>query len=268
MFAQLNPPSQRNVWRRLSLRFDTPCSPATQRRQELHKLAELLATTQAPPGWSFRHINRKEYDKARTTEAPSSVTLVNRYGTWVNACRHADRLVADRANTLVKHRRAALSTAPRKYTRPAIVAALRECAAELHRVPSSHAYQAWRIPAERRRPGAFYPTATVIFRHYADRGGWIAALEDADLVTPPHNTVRIVTQSAQDAGQLAETLRDDGHIAAHAGSHRWVEMLGSSQAAKLALIRISPWSGTAYAIWDPIKRQLLVLVGPTDRLAT
>jgi invasion protein IalB len=41
---------------------------------------------------SIRRLTRSTYDRQRTPEAPSSSTLVNRYGSWVKVCRAAQAL--------------------------------------------------------------------------------------------------------------------------------------------------------------------------------
>src|SRR5207244_3413091 len=142
------------------------------------------------------HVARRQYDSSRTPDLPSSAALVERYGSWRNVCRHAHHLVTGGPNRLRKHRRHASSKIPRRYSEQDAIAAVRECAREINRPPSTSAYRAWRVPAEQRRRGnATYPSTSAVLRLYADRGGWLAALEVAGLIQPPAMTVRVITPS-------------------------------------------------------------------------
>jgi hypothetical protein len=228
MLAQLDPASQDSVRRRLALRLDPPISPLDRRLRELRFVAELLRPLRLRPGWSFAYTPRKDYDARRPPDAPSSASLIARYGSWAEVCLHAYVLVAaatPRGLGLTSRKR---GKRKRRYCQQDAVAALQECARELNRIPSPNAYWYWRAAAERRyRITRGYPSQAVVTRLYAKRGGWIAALEDAELVEPPAMTVRVMVPSKEQAADLAAVARAAGLVAAHAGNRNWLEVRGT-----------------------------------------
>jgi hypothetical protein len=255
MLAQLSSESKAKVRRSLTLRLDPPPSEAERRQHELASVAHLLRQAAMQPGWSFRYVSRSEYDSQRTAESPSSAALVERYGSWVDVCRHADYIVTGTPNRLAKHRRRANTKEAHRYTKQEATAALHECARELRRTPSSTAYSAWRPSGERRRRGSTtYPSLGVIQRLYAERGGWIAALEDAGLIAAPTTTVRVVAPTRKQAGETAAALREHGLLVAHARNLRWVEVRANLSGVRRA-IRGFP-RPTPLFLWDPARKEL------------
>src|SRR5207253_2914475 len=100
MVAQLDADTQSRVRRRLALKLDPPPSPPERRQLELRSVAELLASVAPRPGWSFAYVTRSQYDARRPAESASSAALVERYGSWIDVCRHAYHLVSGRPNRL------------------------------------------------------------------------------------------------------------------------------------------------------------------------
>jgi hypothetical protein len=204
LIAQFTRRSQVGIRRRLSRHVAPARSEVDARKEELGELATMLRRESAKPGWSFRYVHRSVYEAERPARAPSSAALVSRYGSWANTCRHADSVAGGTSNKRAKHRRNSPSNAVNKYSEADIILAVRECANELQRAPSSHAYHAWRLAAERRRRSIVYPSTHAIRRQYRSRGGWIAALEAAGLREPPTHCVRVLTPSRRDAARAAE----------------------------------------------------------------
>lgn len=138
MLAQLEPGTQDSVRRRLALRLNPPVSPLDRRLSELSFAAELLGSITPRPGWSFAYTPRKHYDAQRPPDAPSSASLVAKYGSWAEVCLHAYKLVAT-AGPFRLHlgSRKAGGIHKRRYCEQDAVAALQECARELNRSPSS-----------------------------------------------------------------------------------------------------------------------------------
>jgi Homing endonuclease associated repeat len=256
LLAQLSSETQNRVRRRITLRVDPPPSPAQTRHRELAFVADLLRSAATRPGWSFPYVSRSEHDSLRPAESPSSAALVERYGSWVDVCRHANHLVTGTPNRLPKHRRHANTKDAHRYTKKEAIAALHECARELNRTPSTTAYRAWRPAGERRRRGSTtYPSLSVIGRLYAERGGWSAALEDADLVTAPTTTIRVVAPNRKQAAETAAALQAHGLLAAHARNLCWVEVRASLTEVRRA-IRESRSTPEDLFIWDPAARTL------------
>jgi hypothetical protein len=251
MLAQLDPDTQDKVRRRLALRLEPPVSPAAKRRDELVLVAQLLRSVSPPPGWTFPYAARSQYDSRRTPDSPSSAALVERYGSWRNVCRQAHQLLAGEPNRLHRDRRHPSSIAARRYAEQDAIAAIQECARDINRTPSTVAYKAWRAVAEHRRRGnTTYPSISAIVRLYANRGGWIAALEGSGLLAPPNETVRIIARTRADAVELGVALRACGHLAIHARNQNWIEFQGTLAEARAALSG-TPMFVKAEVLWDP-----------------
>jgi hypothetical protein len=150
------------------------------------------------------------------------------------------------------------SKAGRRYGGQDAAAALQECARELNRIPSRNAYLFWRAAAERRRRNKRgYPSASTIDQFYAERGGWLAALEDAGLVAPRTTTVRVFVRSKDEAAELAAVARAAGLIATHAGNRKWLEMRGTLAEVKREMIDRTPTLAAAtVTLWEPRTRTL------------
>jgi hypothetical protein len=252
MLAQLDSDTQSKIRRRLALRLDPPVPAAVERQRELGLLAELLDSLASRPGWSFPCAPRAQYDSCRSAEFPSSAALVERYGSWVAVCRAAHDLATGNANRVRTRRER--SKAGRRYSKGDAIAALHECARELNRTPSSTAYRSWSPAAERRRRGTVgYPSDRAISRLYSERGGWLAALEDADLVQPPAMTVRVVTASKQKAIDLATVIRAAGLLATQAGNRNWLETRGTLTETRSTIRDCSATVGvTDLTLWEPL----------------
>jgi len=134
----------------------TPPVDVTARR-----VAELIALTRALEGSLAVHIPnhpvapvqvaQKDYDMLRPAEAPTSGTLVKRYGHWESACRAAWGLLPDGRKTQPGRAWSARlrgRSMPDGYTPKEVQRAIRACATALCRRPSSNAYKVW---VERRR---------------------------------------------------------------------------------------------------------------------
>jgi len=255
MLAQLAARTQDKVRRRLAIRVDPPKSPLEHRERELGFAAKLLRPIPPRAGRSFAYVPRKEYDAQRPQHSPSSASLVVKYGSWANVCRHAYGLVCEQ-------RRPRLNPLPRysmknrerlRYTKEEAAAALRDCARELDRAPSKRAYSYWREAAERRRGGRRgYPCANVIGRLYAERGGWTAALEDAALIAPPAMTVRVHVSTKDEAAELVAVARAKGLIAAHASNRTWIEVRGNVARVRRRIIDCARAVALPnLTIWEP-----------------
>jgi hypothetical protein len=151
--------------------------------------------------------------------------------------------------------------ARRRYATEDVAAALQECARELHRTPSRNAYFYWRQASRRKHLSVRgYPSVGVIGRLYADRGGWIGALEDAELREAPAMTVRVVLETQWEAVELVLLARGRGLTAAHAGSRRWIEVRGNLSTVRRDVIDLSRALGTMkLTLWVP-RTKILELI--------
>jgi hypothetical protein len=178
---------------------------------------------------------------------------------WFGGMGHGATCVASRMTLVLADRWPARSRRrppgyTHTYTIEDVVAALGECARELRRTPSSTAYRGWRTAANRRRRGhKGYPSIQAILDRYRNRGGWIAALEEAGLFRPPPHTIRISTPSKSDAARLASALRARGHVVAHGGRCSWIEFYGDVGDARLAVAR-SSGAVDGITLFDPTTR--------------
>lgn len=100
-----------------------------------------------------------------------------------------------------------------------------------------------------------YPSEHAISRMFAERGGWIAALEEAGLLEPPSMTVRVIAADKKQAVALVATFRANGLLAAHAGNRNWVEVQAEISEVKRAT-RLSHNKAVVIAVWDPARKKL------------
>jgi hypothetical protein len=259
LLALLEPETQDRVRRRLAIRLMPPASPISQREQELGIVANLLESVTPRPGWSFPYVARKEYDAERGEGWLASASLVSKYGSWVEVCRRAHELETRKAGAIPRlrpspSRRTSVAGC---YTERDAITALQTCAQEIQRAPSKAAYDHWRAAALRRRKGPVrYPSTVTVFRLYKQRGGWLAALEDAGLVRPP-TTVRIIAATKQQAAVLGARLRAEGLIVNHTGRATWLE--ATTPVAQLRRLVADCAEGLcldAVFLWEPRVRRL------------
>jgi hypothetical protein len=260
MLAQLAPATQNDVRRRLALRLDPPVSPVDRRRRELTFVAQLLRSIAPRRGWSFTYVPRSQYDAQRPLDSLSSASLVARYGSWGQVCHHAYALVAERSRGELHHLPWEVRgrKAVPQYTREAVADVLKECARELNRAPSRHAYKYWRAAAQpRRRSTRGYPCANVIGRLYKERGGWVAALEDAGLLAPPAMTVRVTVASKEEAVELVASARAQALIAARPTTGNWFEVRGRIAQVRGEIVDCARTLAIAdLVLWEPQMRTL------------
>jgi hypothetical protein len=253
LLAQLPTHAQNKVRRRLALRLNPPTGPYEGYAKDLRFVADQLGGVQLRAGWSYPYLPRNEYDRKRRVGSASSAGLVARYGSWVAVCRYAFRL-CDASETqrrvVAPPRRLGERRPP--YTAGDAAAALRECAEELDRVPSRRAYNYWRSAAERRRKQTRYPCASSIAQLYKSAGGWIAALEDAQLVTRPQRTVRVIVPNHDEALKLFECVRKSGLTAARTHTNYWFEVRGTTSEVKPVIIQCARDANLRHVtFWEP-----------------
>jgi hypothetical protein len=241
------------IRRRLALRLaQAELAQPTERDHELSVVAMLHAECPPLPGWTFRYVQRQRYDTDRPTTSPSSAALVRRYGSWARVCREADRLLTYPEKSS-KH----ISPRPpgkpqRRHSDHDAAAALNLCAESLGRPPSAAAYSAWRDAKQRgKRTARHHPTVSTIIRHYSQRGGWRAALEDAGLVETPRTTLRATLTSRTAAAELSQLLRSHGMLLSHHRSLRWLDIEASTVSAIRELIEQTGASVGTIALWEP-----------------
>ena len=181
--------------RAIAYRLRRELTPAQRRVAELGTLAKLLGSPLAREipyhAVATIQIDRKVYDDHRPPEAPSSETLVNRYGGakkggWWWALRAAQGLLDDGRSRgpgkpWVDGRRG--RPAPPPTTPAHAIHSIRACALALGRRPSSSVYDEW-VTARMRRHGSVAPgigrlcSFDTVCRHF---GTWKAALDATDL---------------------------------------------------------------------------------------
>jgi hypothetical protein len=256
LLAQLEPDVRRKVGRRLALRLDPPETPAARYSRELSFVYELLRDIEPAPGWTFPHLPRTEYDDWRSgagqgAGAPSSASLVARYGSWLTVCFLTYRLF--RGERTHAHPKPVRTGGRLEYTGDDAVHALRDCARALNRVPTWRDYQHWASVWRQRLPAARYPSAPVVTRLYRERGGWCAALEAAGLAEPPEMTVRVWISRRSEARDLVAMLRGAGILAAPPGPRS----SAVEAYAPLSKLRagVARWAKTATServvLWEP-----------------
>jgi hypothetical protein len=172
-------------------------TPAQRRARDLGPLAQLLET-HAHGAEKHTRFSRKDYEAA-PADSLSSDELIALYGHWTQACRAAagirpDGRVKGRGKTWTVSRRG--RRRPTTYRREEVHEAIRRCAFEIGRWPSSADYHRWSL--EKRRAllatgvptgpddeawSPRIPTMTTVYRFYKrgkNRGDrWARALADA-----------------------------------------------------------------------------------------
>ena len=125
------------------------------------------------PGWSYPTITQAEYDERRPRQSMTGPVLAQKYGGWKRACKAAYGLRADgRTRGRSHHAWPAAGRGEsrvRPYTHEEVIRAVRACALELARRPSSSTYVRW--SAAKRRLArvnntARIPTIGAVYRHF------------------------------------------------------------------------------------------------------
>jgi hypothetical protein len=179
----------RELERGLRWHLYRPPEAGARRTRELGFLRELLLDVEAIGG-DIPYIERARYDQLRPPRAPASESLQRRFGSWAMACVYASSI--DEAGAY----RRGISSPPldrkhvsygKPYTLDECLAAVRECAADLGRIPTSQDYVLWRrlrcaaTKAAGKTPRI--PHCDVIYRFFLDAGThetrWRATLECA-----------------------------------------------------------------------------------------
>jgi hypothetical protein len=152
MLDQLEPAQLKRLEIVLRAKLRTAPTKREEREHELGVLNAMLAEAgllEHPRP----HLARGAYDRDRPEDAPRSARLVERYGSWFDACKPASSLnLAGGTKGAArpwpsKHRGGHRG---RKFTREEIIEAVIRCAAVVDRVPSSNVYYDW-AARERRR---------------------------------------------------------------------------------------------------------------------
>lgn len=229
MLAALTPEALAEVERALLLDLRPQPSAAEQRVAELGALAEMLheirppgAINRADPDAAQRRtrtippgLRRETYDAVRPLHAPSSEVLVGRYGSWAKARRAAYGLLPD-GRYLGVGRPWPQVTLPERviYTREDSERAIRRCALDLGRHPSSTFYDRWqRAKKARLAPTAYarerIPGLKRIMQLY--KRSWIAAvtaanITDSDLAVARASWAKVLDEDPLEASVI-ETLR-------------------------------------------------------------
>ncbi len=204
MLDGLNPEAVSELERALSLKLTVSPSAAERRVRELGALATLLGRQPAVPDDPDDKIPSVEidaYERFReeyAVDAPDHRRLVERYGSWLKACRAAFELLPDgrfrgSANPWPSPTRG--KPRVRAYTKEELHAAIRRCALELARAPSSGDFHRW--TREKKRLARFagvqptgvepdehprFPSISVLYRFYPHgTNRWRLALADANL---------------------------------------------------------------------------------------
>lgn len=178
----------RELERALRRRLHPAGRPASARRVErLGFLAQLLAAQ--PLGVDGRRIvERQTYERQRPADAPSAERLQHAYGSWAAACRAAAGVLDDGRKRNVGPTGAWCAPPALRATTDDVRVAVRRCADELGRRPSSHDFHSWGIEkrararaAGRREPIPAYNAVCRLYRARAERAGtriWAAVIDD------------------------------------------------------------------------------------------
>jgi hypothetical protein len=155
-------------------------SPAERRLNDLRLLKMLVG--------GGDHPQRTTYDEVRGADdsAPTSHTLLARYGSWWEACSIAASMDEDgkllRGRTFSGGARRGHARAKR-YTPDELVGAVRLCAFTLGRRPSSTDYRRWREAAQRRALGRGLalraPSTITLFKNSSRSSPWRTLLDRA-----------------------------------------------------------------------------------------
>lgn len=143
MLGELDGPALAELERALRGRLTPKAeTPAERRARRLGPLAGLIEQAGAP------RPPREEYDRLRPPEAPSGQELTAEFGLWRRACRAAEGVLPDgRINRACGDNHPRTPGAREKtptYTRDEILNAIRRCALDTGRAPTSRAYEHWR----------------------------------------------------------------------------------------------------------------------------
>jgi hypothetical protein len=194
MLETLEPLALAELERALRLRLDPPETAAERRVAELGFLATLLA--ELPPAVGLRalpQLERQVYVHRQPLEAPDAPDarrLVERYGSWLRVCRAAYGLLPDgrtRGEAAPYSNQSRGRKRVSKYTREEVVEAIRQCANDLGRVPSSNGYQHWgfelkRAARQRGEKLPRIPDIKIVYRFYPKGDNrWRLAVADAQL---------------------------------------------------------------------------------------
>jgi hypothetical protein len=93
-------------------------------------------------------------------------------------------------------------------------------------------------------------------------GGWVAALEAAELILPPATTLRVTAANRHHPCRMAETARAAGIVAAHNGRCKWIEVQGALARVCTVINDIDVIE--AFALWEP-RTETLEYVGRSAR---
>lgn len=176
----------------LSLRLEPGPTAAERRWAELGALAMLLNALPPEPEGRTPRLAREVYERHRMVHAPDAPdhrTLVVRYGSWAGACRAAHGLLPDGRYLGVGKPWASPSRGRAKtpaYSADELYEAIRRCALEIGRIPTSHDYHRWSLEKKHRarQTGAQLriPDIKVLYRIYPNgENRWQLALVDARL---------------------------------------------------------------------------------------
>ena len=103
---------------------------------------------------------------------------------------------------------------------------------------------------------AGYPSDRTIGRRFADQGGWLAALEHAELIVPPAMTVRMMTRSTEEATELETAARAAGFVAAKARKSNWIEVRATLPEVRRAIADDPSSFVEALTLWEPATKTL------------
>jgi hypothetical protein len=189
----------------LSAQLNAPPTPAERHLGELGFLASLV---QAEPllNGEIPYVERKRYDELRamvTPPATRSALLVERYGSWVAACRAASGLLPDGRN------RGPAAPFPswsggrpkeKPYTKREVIAVILQCQKEYGRAVSSHEYLNWRhrrsTTLRTRGLRSRLPTQDAIYRVFGlqgkakGRGRWRTIMEEVERLAASDESAR------------------------------------------------------------------------------
>jgi len=155
-------------------------SPAERRLNDLRLLKTLISDGD--------HPQRTAYDEQRHADdsAPTSHTLLARYGSWWEACSIAASMDEDgklpSGRTFSGGARRG-HTRAKRYTPDELVGAVRLCAFSLGRRPSSTDYRRWREAAQRsalsRGASLRAPSTVTLFKNSSRSSPWRTLLDRA-----------------------------------------------------------------------------------------
>ncbi len=202
MLNGLNPEAISELERALSLKLTGSPSAAERRVRELGALAALLSRQPVVPGDpdDIPAVQIDEYERfcaEHAPDAPDHRRLVERYGSWLKACRAAYELLPDGRSRGPGHPWPSPTRGKRRvraYTKGELHAAIRRCGVELGRAPSSGDFHRWTREKKRLarlagvQPAAWpdehprFSSISVLYRFYPHgENRWRLALADSNL---------------------------------------------------------------------------------------